>query len=252
MKNIALLLLLISSIAFSQDELTQVSPREAVHLREIPRHNMLLELGVTQPTGDYGDIARAGLNIGIDYTYQVNKFLGLSAGIRHQYNQFGYLDSDVDENNFITSNNYTTNSVAIGPTYSYTKGRFQLDTFFKGGVAFYNNPDNRVVNGDPQDSIVEVLYTSDAANSKSSSAYIEGGLRFNYYFRRSVQVFFSPQYSTSLGNPIGYNFQGADSTTMTPQEVKTINTSNLMFNFGIKIALSPEYSSGEYRDDSED
>ncbi len=252
MKKIALLLLLICSIAFSQDELTQVKPSEAVHLREVPRHNMLLELGVTQPTSDFGDVARAGLNIGLDYTYYTNKYIGLSAGVRHQYNQFGYLDTDVNQENEISSNNYTTTSIAIGPTFSYTKNRFQLDAFFKGGLAFYNNPDNTVVNNEIQDAPSRIFYQSDQANSKSSSAYIEGGLRFNYYFRRSVQLFFSPQYNTTLGNPIGYNFLDENSTSFIPEEVRTVNASNLMFNFGIKIALTPEYSSGEDRYDGDE
>lgn len=251
MKNITLLLLLISTISFSQEELTQVIPNDAVHLREIPRHNLLLELGVAQPSGDYGSIARSGLNLGLDYTYYIHKYIGLSAGLRHQYNQFGFKDTDVDLNNVITNNNYTTTSLVIGPTFSYTKNRFQLDAFFKGGVGFYNNPTNSVQNNDASGSLVAVLYRSDAANSKDSSAYIETGLRFNYYFRRSVQVFFSPQWNTSLGNPIGYTYLDAQSTNFIPEEVRTINASNIIFNVGVKIALTPEYSSGEYRVDED-
>lgn len=252
MKKLTLLLVLFSTISFSQDEVTQVKPDVAVHLREIPRHNLLLELGIAQPTGDYKDISRSGLNLGLDYTYYANKNFGLSAGIRHQYNQFGYLDSDVDINNQLTNNNYTATSIAIGPTFSYTKRRFQLDAFFKGGVAFYNNPTNTVTNNDgTSGSLVSILYQSDAANSKDSSAYLEGGLRFNYYFRRSVQVFFSPQYTTTLGNPIGYNFQEEGSTSIAPQGVRTINASNIIFNVGVKIALTPQYSSGEDRYDGD-
>lgn len=252
MKKTALLLLLTCTAVFSQDDLKQVKPSEAVHLREIPRHNLLMDLGITQPVGDFKDISRAGLNIGLDYTYYITKNLGLSSGIRLQSNQFGYLDADTDPENEITKQAYTNTSIAIGPTFSYTINRFQLDAFFKGGVGFYNNPTNRVDNVDSSGALVATLFQSDAANSKDSSAYIEGGLRFNYYFRRSVQLFFSPQWNTTLGNPLGYNFQAPESTTFTPQEVKTLNASNLIFSFGIKIALTPEYSSGEDRYDGDD
>ncbi|GAL75779.1 hypothetical protein JCM19275_1662 [Nonlabens ulvanivorans] len=122
----------------------------------------------------------------------------------------------------------------------------------KGGIAFCNNPDNVVSNNELQDAPTTILYQSDAANSKSASAYLEGGLRFNYYFRRSVQLFFSPQYNTTLGNPIGYNYIDENSTTFIPEEVRTINASNFTLNFGIKIALSPEYTSGEDRYDGDE
>jgi len=249
MKYIVLLLLLVCTTTIAQEELKQTKPKVAVHLREIPRHNLLLELGIAQPVGDFKDISRSGLNIGLDYTYYANKYFGLSAGVRHQYNQFGFLDTDVDENNVITSNNYTTTSIAIGPTFTYTKKRFQLDAFFKGGVGFYNNPNNSIINRGIVDNI---LFQSDTANSKSSSAYIEGGLRFNYYFRRSVQLFFSPQWNTALGNSIGYNFRDENSTSVNPEEVRTVNASNIIFNVGVKIALNPKYTSGEDRYDGDD
>jgi len=252
MKNITLLLLLACTVAISQDHLKQEKPNKAVHLREIPRHNLLMDLGITQPTGDYKDVAKAGLHIGLDYTYYINKNLGLSSGIKLQTNQFGYLDSDTNPENEITNQAYRTISVAIGPTYSHTINRFQFDAFFKAGVAFYNNPSNRVTNFELQDAPDRILYQSDSANSSPSSAYIEGGLRFNYYFRRSVQVFFSPQWNTTLGNPIGYNFLDIEGTSFNPEEVRTINASNLVFSLGVKIALSPEYSSGENRYDGED
>ncbi|EAS18879.1 hypothetical protein BBFL7_00324 [Flavobacteria bacterium BBFL7] len=252
MKKIALLLLLVSSIVFSQDELKQVKPETAVHLREIPRHNLALAFGVAQPFGDYSDVARSGLNVGLDYTYYTNKYLGLSAGLRHQYNEFGYLDTDTNPQNVISSNNYMTTSITVGPTFSYTKNRFQLDVMFKGGMAFYNNPENAVINNELQDAPSRVLYQSDDANSKSASAFIEGGLRFNYYFRRSVQLFFSPQLNTTLGKPYGYNFLDESSTSFNPEEVRTINASNFTLNFGIKIALTPEYTSGEDRYDGDE
>lgn len=252
MKNITLLLLFISVTAIAQDELTQVKPDVAVHLREIPRHNFLLEVGIAQPSGDFKDISRTGLNLGLDYTYYANKYIGLSAGLRQQSIQFGYLDSATNVNNMITNNNYATTSIAIGPTFSYTINRFQIDGFFKGGVAFYNNPTNSVDRIDASGALMATIFQSDAANSKDSSAYLEGGLRFNYYFRRSVQVFFSPQWNTTLGNPLGYSFLADDSTGFSPEEVRTVNISNILFNVGVKIAIGPEYTSGEDRYDGDD
>ena len=248
MKKIAFFILLVSTTAIAQtDSLTTSNYEDALHLREIPRHNLILDLGIAQPTGDYADIARAGLGLGMEYLYYTNKKLGFGISLRHQYNEFGYIDFQNDSSTGVTNNNWTNTSISVGPTYSYTRNRFQFDAFLKGGIAFLNNPENSVSQigiGNTQ------IFSSDTENSSSSSAYIEGGLRFNYYFRRSVQVFFSPQFNTTLGNPIKYTTRdNTDATVIQPNISSQINMSNLIFNVGIKIAIGKVYSSGELRID---
>jgi hypothetical protein len=246
-KSILLLLLVATSVFAQTDSLQLKGTQDAVHLREIPRNNLTLGLGITQPIANYGDIARSGLQIGAEFSYYTNKHLGLGISLRHQYNEFGFLDFQNDDRTNVTSNNWTTTSIAIGPTYSFTNGRFQFDVFAKTGVAFLNNPENSVSEigiGNTQ------VFSNDKANESASSAYLEGGLRFNYYFRRSVQVFFSPQYSTTLGKPIAYSFRDDTSTApIRPNLFKKINASNLIFSIGVKIALGKEYSDGEMRID---
>jgi len=248
MKKITILLLLVATCTFAQTDSLQIKKTvDAVHLREIPQSNLVLDLGITQPNGDYGDIARAGLHIGAEYLYYTNKHFGLGISLRHQYNEFGYLGYQNDDTTSVTQNDYTNTTIAIGPTYSHTKKRFQFDVFAKVGVAFLNHPENSVSQigiGNAQ------IFSSDAQDEQVSSAYMEGGLRFNYYFRRSVQVFFSPQYNTTLGNPISYSYRDDSSTALIqPQLFKNINDSNLMFSVGVKIAIGKKYSNGELRDD---
>jgi len=249
MKNISLLIVLfVAAFGFAQtDSLQLKGTQDVIHLREIPRNNLIVDLGITQPIANYGDVARSGLQIGAEFSYYTNKHLGLGISVRHQYNEFGYLDFQNDDRTNVTSHNWTSTSIAIGPTYSYTKGRFQFDVFAKTGVAFLNNPENRVSEigiGNTQ------VFSNDPANDSASSAYLEGGLRFNYYFRRSVQLFFSPQYNTTLGKPIAYSFRDNNSTAPIQQNIfKKINASNLIFSVGVKIALGKEYSNGENRVD---
>ncbi|WP_292889368.1 autotransporter outer membrane beta-barrel domain-containing protein [Nonlabens sp.] len=229
------------------DSSQQKAIQDAVHLREVPRYNLIIDLGITQPTANYGDVARSGLQIGAEFSYYTNKHLGLGISIRHQSNEFGFLDFQNDDRTSVTSNNWTNTSIAIGPTYSFTKGRFQFDAFAKTGVAFLNTPENTVSEigiGNTQ------VFSNDTANESASSAYLEGGLRFNYYFRRSVQVFFSPQYHTTLGKPIAYSYRDDTSNAPIPPNLfKKINASNLIFSIGIKIALGKEYSNAEMRID---
>ncbi len=245
MKMFTLILLVCSMCTAQIDSLNQNEFKDPVHLREIPRHNLIIDLGVTQPAGDFKDISRSGLNIGAEYAYYLNNKIGLGVSLRHQYNEFGYLDYRNDENTAVSDNNYTNTSIAIGPTYSYTKKRFQFDVFAKAGVAFLNNPENRI----SQIGIGNTIpFSSDNENSSSPSMYIEGGLRFNYYFRRSVQVFFSPQFNTTFGNPLSYFYNDENATTVIPSYQKNdINVSNILFNVGVKIAIGKEYSNGEKR-----
>jgi hypothetical protein len=250
MKKILILFLLITTAGVAQNDSLELSTTtKAVHLREVPRHNLVVDFGIIQPSGNFKDIARTGLNIGAEYVYYTNKHLGLGVSVRHQYNEFGYLDFQNDAQTTASQNNYSNTSIAIGPTYSFTKNRFQMDLFAKAGVALLKNPDNRITEVGIGNTLV---FSSDAANDSSSSAYIEGGLRFNYYFRRSVQVFFSPVYGTTLGKPLAYSIRDDSSTApIRPNVLKTINVSNLMFNIGIKIALTKEYSNGENRYDGD-
>jgi hypothetical protein len=247
MIKITLLLLFVTTSTFAQtDSLKIKRTPEAVHLREIPRSNLVIDLGITQPNGEYGAIARAGLQIGAEYVYYTNKKLGLGISLRHQYNEFGYQDFQDDDNTSVTRNDYTNTTIAIGPTYSHTKKRFQFDVFAKIGVAFLNHPKNSISQigiGNTQ------VFSSDVQNEQVSSAYLEGGLRFNYYFRRSVQVFFSPQYNTTLGSPIAYSYRDDTSTAIIrPMIFKNINASNLIFSVGVKIAIGKKYSNGELRE----
>lgn len=247
MKKIAVLILLVSSLAMSQtDSLSTENYEDVLHLREIPRHNLIVDLGIAQPTGDYADIARAGLGLGVEYLYYTNKKLGFGISLRHQYNEFGYLDFQNDATTDVSDNNWTNTSISIGPTYSYTKNRFQFDAFLKGGVAFLNTPDNSV----KLSNSFSEAFNSNTGYEKSTSAYLETGIRLNYYFRRSVQVFFSPQFNTTLGTPISYYTQDTiPEIPLLTLIVNDINASNLTFNIGVKIAIGKEYSNGELRVD---
>ena len=93
MRKCTLLLLLVAASVLAQtDSLQLKGTQDAVHLREIPRNNLILDLGITQPTASYGDIARSGLQIGAEFSYYTDKHLGLGISLRHQNNQFGFLD----------------------------------------------------------------------------------------------------------------------------------------------------------------
>lgn len=210
-----------------------------VHLREIPRHNLLISGGILQPLGNYGDIARSGLNIQVGYDYYLNRNFGISTSLTHSYNEFfpNYINND--EIIATTTNNFTNTSIGAGLVYSIRDNRFQLDLYARGGVAFLSNDDNNVtLSSSPLDnSTIRTI----PSQSNDRSAYVDTGVRFNYYFRKQVQVFFSPGFSSTLWDSIVFQ--------TSPTEVFVTNMKNLQFNVGVKIALGKTYSNGEQRID---
>ncbi|MGB5981952.1 MAG: outer membrane beta-barrel protein [Nonlabens sp.] len=204
-----------------------------LHIREVPRHNFLIDFGILQSTGDYSEVARAGVNIGLGYDYYFNKNFALSGSLRHAYNEFGIdIEGQMpfsDDN----EGNYSKTSIAAGFNLTLRDNRFQFDAFLRGGIAFIDTPNQLIgAMGDI------VVFQSDPSESASSSGYGELGVRFNYYFRKQVQLYFSPLYSTTFSEPVAFTLNGREN----------VNMSNLHFNVGIKIALGKSYSNGERRE----
>lgn len=234
MKKMIILFLCSCLFSYSQQDTTLV---DALHLREVPKHNLAIDLGIAQPLGDYGQFAGSGLSIGVVYDLYTNKNWGYSVSLRHQGNQ-----NLIDKGNppvYINAQDYAHTSIAAGGVYSYTKNRFQLDVSSRLGLQFLNRPDSGDFNGPAIIDFQSTLLNGSA--SKNTALYAEIGLRFNYYFRRSVQVYASPLFTSTVGNPYQY-----DSNTGSAQ----VNPQNIIFNVGVKIAIGKQYSNGELRDDT--
>ncbi|GAK97070.1 hypothetical protein JCM19294_576 [Nonlabens tegetincola] len=68
-----LFLTLLLTISFYAKGQNDSIPKDAVHLREVPKHNLVIDLGLSSPTGDYKDVAVSGLNIGAGYDFYMDK-----------------------------------------------------------------------------------------------------------------------------------------------------------------------------------
>ncbi|WP_194850447.1 autotransporter outer membrane beta-barrel domain-containing protein [Nonlabens antarcticus] len=215
-----------------------------LHLREIPKHNLSIDLGIAEPTGDYGNVARTGLTAGIVYDGYFNKNIGLSLGLHHGYNETAFTMQP----NGPSPQNESFTQITAGVVMSKTINRFQVDGFARLGILFLDVNDTNgfastnddrfhFINGDTDD----------------SSMVTHAGLRFNYYFRRGTQIYFSPQFLTSLGKPLVYN-TSIERLSSNPTDLQGFrresNLSNLLFTLGVKFAIGRKYTSGELRDDS--
>ncbi|BAO56441.1 autotransporter outer membrane beta-barrel domain-containing protein [Nonlabens marinus] len=235
-----LLFIILPGITIAQTTETDLT----LHLREIPRQNLAIDLGIAEPIGDYGKIARSGLSVGIAYDYYFSKNIGLSFSGRHTYNETGFTMQP----NGPSPQNESSTQITAGFLASKTFNRFQIDAFARAGVSFLDVNDNGFAsdNDDRFHLINE--------DTKDSSATLDLGLRFNYYFRRSVQLYFSPQLQTTIGKPLVYD-TSSELLSSNPGDLvltrRESNLSNLLFTVGVKFAIGREYTNGELRDDSE-
>jgi hypothetical protein len=243
-KKFTLIVLLSCFITgFSQDVTDSISlkikDKTPVHLREVPRHNLVISGGILQPLGDYDTVARSGLNIQLGYDRYLNKNFAITTNLSHSYNEFFAVVPDEDVLISRSANNFSNTSIDAGIMYTLRDNRFQFDSFVSAGAAFLNNPRNHVL---VESGATDLLYlTSNNAASDRSALYAAAGVRFNYYFRKQVQLFFSPSYSSTLGDPLVFENDGSNQFS--------VDMSNLHFNIGVKIALGKTYSNGEQRID---
>jgi len=219
--------------------------QDDVHLKEIPKHNLSLDLGIQQPLGNYGNLALSGTTIGLGGSTYFNKHWGISGGLKLANN----VSALTNVNNNERFDDWRQINVSLGSVYSHTLNRFQIDIFLRGGISFIDLDDSNdfSTTSDTIGPFTSELFLI-SENSKDTAVLLESGVRFNYYFRRSVQLFFSPQFSTTLNNPLLFKQTiDQDQNTLTPEQ--SMNISNLVLSVGIKIALSPQYSNGNYRVD---
>jgi hypothetical protein len=215
----------------------------SLHLREIPKHNVSTDLGIVQPINEYGDVARSGLSVAVAYDYYFNKTIGLSIAGKHVYNQTALESREPTDDNSLTS-------LTAGFVASKTFNRFQLDAFARLGMGYLiTNSGDGISQNNSQ------IYSTNDDEMKDVPLVIDIGMRFNYYFRRSVQLYFSPQYNSSLGNALVYDNQpylyDPNDSSFEMRKQPSFDFSNLLFSLGVKFAIGPKYTNDELRDDSE-
>jgi hypothetical protein len=208
-----------------------------VHLREVPKHNLRIAFGLAEPASDFRNVANAGLSVGVGYDLHFNKNFALSTQLQHTYNEFG-INRQPDVIYMQTGDeNWSATSISLGPQFSYQSGRFQLDIYTRAGLKFVSAAENVITT-----QVLSPFTVVDTRNIEvdDTAFMLNGGVRFNYYFRRSVQLFFEPQYSTGLGDNIAFR---SDNN----RQLTTGRFNNLLLSVGVKFALGKQYSNGEMR-----
>ncbi len=241
MKKIHLIFaVLLSTAAMAQESTTVLDTLQSpVHLREVPKHNLRIAFGIAEPLSTYQNVANTGLSFALGYDLHFTKNWAMSVQLDHTYNEFGIARQPDLEYVQMGDDNWSSLGLSVGPQFSFQSNRFQLDLFARGGLLFLGETVNSITAQTlPPQTAVQV----DSGNMDGANFLVNGGVRFNYYFRRSVQLFFEAQYSTSVEDIVEYN-------TFNGDKFVTGRFNNTILSVGVKFAIGKKYSSGELRID---
>jgi hypothetical protein len=235
-KHLAFLIICIGPIFFCHAQVDSLSNaiEKPLWQTEIPRYNVFVEVGITAPTASYEEVARSGLNMAVGSDVYFNRHIGLSGSFRYNMNNFKYGSATVEET---TDKPIEFYALSIGPVFSYTVKDFQLDFMTRAGVALLNVPDNSII-----DQSTAISGITQDNGSETSTPFVDLGLRFSYYFRNGVQLYASPQYHFTVGEPINGRSVSLNNFSSTPDR---FDISNILFNLGVKVSLGKVYSNGE-------
>jgi len=117
----------------------------------------------------------------------------------------GYMAST-----FNTAKRFQHIGLAVGPTYRFRTGPFELEVFAKGGVLFQQFPNyTRELVYETQDArggtVTQSLVVRNTANTadKAPAWMGIGGVRFNYEVVRNLSVFIQGDYLSTFGTQFG-------------------------------------------------
>jgi len=174
----------------------------------------------------------------VDKYFLGNKF-GLGVDARYIYNGINKQDSFKFENghfgtDYRTKARFRDYLFTLGPTYKFSKNKFQLEAYVRGGIMMQYFPEYvrtmtyRDAKGNT--TLYDPKWTENDSTNKANSWAGLGGLRFNYLISPKVAVFAHVDYVQTFGNKFGNKpsqFAVKNSVEILPVESNTIINSFL-------------------------
>jgi outer membrane protein OmpA-like peptidoglycan-associated protein len=170
--------------------------------------------GATTPLNKYKNFTNTmiGYHGGLfmDKYFSGNRF-GIGVDARYIFNSIAQSDSFYFENGYI-STDYLDKSrfqdlvFTLGPSYKFSKNRFQLEAYLRGGIIMQEFPEyvTSITYSDVRGTYThDIAMTSNEASNKANSWVGLGGFRFNYMFSPNFGAFAHIDYVQSLGSKFG-------------------------------------------------
>lgn len=194
--------------------------------------------GITVPVSTYKTIAdtKMGYHAGmfLDKYFSGNTF-GLGIDARYIYNSINTSDSLHFQNGFIATNysksRFKDYLFTIGPTYKFTKNKFHLEAYLKGGVMMQYFPEYRTTVEYRSTSGIanQVLtYTNNDSTGRANSWAGVGGLRFNYSLSNHLAIFAHVDYVQTFGSKFGNKASKFQIEELVPDESNPIEANTFV------------------------
>ncbi|WP_437921650.1 OmpA family protein [Sphingobacterium sp. LRF_L2] len=170
--------------------------------------------GGSFPLGSYKSIGqtKTGYFGGFfaDKYFKGNAF-GLGIDVRYLRHGIKTEDSLIFENGHIATDYFNKKrfqhwAFTLGPTYKFERGRFQLETFLKGGIMLHSFPqyETALTYSDViGNTTVPIRRTANDSTNKANAWVGLAGLRFNYKLSPNWAIFAQADYMQTFGSKLG-------------------------------------------------
>ena len=170
--------------------------------------------GASFPVGTYKTVGntKTGYFTGVfaDKYFSGNKF-GIGVDARYLTHQINQADSLNFQNGYLATTYFNAAkfkhwAFTLGPTYKYSKGKFHLEAFVRGGILMQHFPKYETTlnyRGTQGMVTVPIQRTLNDSTNKANSWVGLGGLRFNYAIAKNWSVFVQADYMQSFGSKFG-------------------------------------------------
>lgn len=199
---------------------------------------MGIQGGISMPVGAYKTMpsSKWGYYSGffVDKYLRGNRF-GIGVDARYIYNSISKQDSFHFENGFIETS-YTGKTrfqdylFTLGPSYRYTRSRFQLEAYLRGGIMVQYFPAYvqtiHFENRGPMGGIVALStpksYTNNGATNRANSWAGLGGIRFNYTISKNLAVFAHVDFVQGFAKTFGGKSSLFSTASLVPDDTNPI------------------------------
>lgn len=188
----------------------------ALHAQDKPKGDFQIGLfgGYSMPVSTYKTLPKTnnGYTFGLfaDKYFKGNKW-GLGIDARYLTHGIQTPDSFHFANGYIATSlspkaqKFSHIAFTLGPTYKYTRGKFQWETFLKGGILLQSFPQWEtkmyLFTGATSTPVeTKISGTDNDATNKANAWVGLGGMRFNYKLSNNVAVFAQADYLQSFGD----------------------------------------------------
>ncbi|NGF55275.1 OmpA family protein [Parapedobacter sp. SGR-10] len=173
----------------------------------------------------------------VDKYFSGNKF-GIGVDARYIYNEINKQDSFKFENghfgtDYRNKTRFQDFLFTLGPTYKFSKNKFQLEAYVRGGIMMQYFPEYvrtmTYTDALGNATLYDPKWTENGPDNRANSWAGLGGLRFNYVISPKIAVFAHADYVQTFGTKFGS--KASQFTVKNSVEIQPVDATTSVLSF---------------------